>query len=186
VLLFMDETILTETPPLRKAWARRGEQALVPITGNRDKRVLYGALHIKTGSMLLYDALYWNQEEVQVFLLMICKLWRGRHIVLFLDRGSPHTAETTVDLAAELHIELRWLPTACPKLNPMDHLWRHLKNDVLPNEAISLDETVERTYDYFANLTPTEMLAKAGVLSEAFWLADTIQKTERRLQPNPQ
>jgi hypothetical protein len=50
----------------------------------------------------------------------------------------------------------------------------------------SLDETVERTYDYFAHLTPTERLAKAGVLSKAFWLADTIQKTERRLQPNPQ
>jgi hypothetical protein len=138
VLLLMDETILTETPPLWKAWARRGEQALVSITGNRDQRVLSGALHIKTGSMLLYDALYWNQEEVQVFLLMICKLWRGQHIVLFLDRGSPHTAETTVDLADELHIEVRWLPTACPKLNPMDHLWRHRKNDVLPNEAISL------------------------------------------------
>lgn len=177
----MDETILTETPPLRKAWARCGEQALVPITGNRDKRVMYGALQIKTGAMLLYDALHWNQEEFQVFLLMMQRLWRGWHIVLFLDRGSPHTADRTLDLADALHIELRWLPRACPKLNPMDHLWRHLKNDVLPNEAIPLDETVARTYAYFANLTPKEILTKAGVLAEKCWLADTIPNSKIRL-----
>ena len=41
-------TILTETPPLRACWAKTGEQAEVPITGNRSKRVVYGALNVGT------------------------------------------------------------------------------------------------------------------------------------------
>jgi hypothetical protein len=176
----MDETILTERPPLRKTWARRGEQALVPITGNRDKRMMYGALNIKTGSMLLCDAETCNQDEFQVFLLMISEMWQGWHIVLFLDQGSPHTADLSSDLADDLHIELRWLPKACPQLNPMDHLWRHLKNEVLPNEAIPMDEMVARSYEYFSHLRPKEILRKAGVLSPSFWLSNTIRKHKTR------
>ena len=39
-MLFMDETILTSTPPLRAKWARQGTQAVVPIIGDHKKRIL--------------------------------------------------------------------------------------------------------------------------------------------------
>jgi hypothetical protein len=41
-MLFMDETILTSTPPLRAKWVLQGTQALVPIIGDHKKRILYG------------------------------------------------------------------------------------------------------------------------------------------------
>ena len=50
-MLFSDATILTETPPLRASWSRVGQQAEVPITGSRDKRVVFGALTPKTGAV---------------------------------------------------------------------------------------------------------------------------------------
>jgi hypothetical protein len=53
VILAQDETILRLFPPLRCAWARRGEQARVPITGRNAQRVLYGAVNVKTGHRLL-------------------------------------------------------------------------------------------------------------------------------------
>ena len=134
VILFLDETILRETPPLRAVWARIGEQACVPITGNRNKRVLYGVLNVKTGTVLLHSANVWNQEEFQKVLRKIRRTWRGWHIVLFLDRGSPHKAKGSMSLASELGIEMRWLPVACPGLNPVDHLWCHVKQDVIANE----------------------------------------------------
>jgi hypothetical protein len=65
VILFLDETILTETPPLRAAWALEGEQAEIPITGNRDKRVLFGVLNPRSGAVLLHSAEAWNQGEFQ-------------------------------------------------------------------------------------------------------------------------
>src|SRR4029077_1150054 len=49
------------------------------------------------------------------------------NLVLFVDRGSPHTARRSRELAAELGVELRFLPTACPELNPVEGLWRHVK-----------------------------------------------------------
>jgi hypothetical protein len=49
----LDETLVTETPPLYSCYGRRGEQVQVPISGNRAKRVIHGALNIGTGAMLL-------------------------------------------------------------------------------------------------------------------------------------
>jgi DDE superfamily endonuclease len=92
VVLFTDATIITETPPLRARWARKGKPVAVPIIGNRNKRALYGALNIKTGAICLDQAQKWNQDSFQEHLRHLKAQWRGWHIVLFLDRGSPHTA----------------------------------------------------------------------------------------------
>jgi hypothetical protein len=53
VWLFEDETILRLFPVLRRAWSLRGEQAVVPITGNNAKRVLFGTLNPRTGHRIV-------------------------------------------------------------------------------------------------------------------------------------
>jgi len=172
VILFTDETIVTETPPLRACWSRVGEQATIPITGNRSKRVLYGTLNIGSGTWCLDTAERWNQEGFQVHLRHIRSLWRGWRIVLFLDRGSPHRATRSCQLAEALNIELRWLPTACPELNPVEGLWHFIKGFVLANEPTpDIDRSVQRAGDALATMTPTERLQLAGAMSENFWIS---------------
>src|SRR5205807_10222601 len=51
-ILAEDETDLRLFPPLRAGWARRGEEAPVPISGGNAKRVLFGALNIEAGGRL--------------------------------------------------------------------------------------------------------------------------------------
>ena len=94
-MLFSDATILTETPPLRACWSKVGHQAEVPITGNRDKRVVFGALNPATGAVLLDESAKWNQDAFQSHLRSIRARWRGWRLLLFVDRGSPHTAGAT-------------------------------------------------------------------------------------------
>ena len=48
-VLVEDETIVRLFPPLRQAWGMRGSQVCVPITGQNDRRVLYGAINVATG-----------------------------------------------------------------------------------------------------------------------------------------
>lgn len=168
----LDETIVTETPPLYSCYCRIGEQARVPITGNRAKRILHGALNIRSGDVVLLITEEWVQETHQAFLRMIRAHWRGWHIVVFEDRGSPHTAEASQELAADWGMELRFLPRATPELNAMDHLWRHVKGCALANrETRSIDESADQACRYILDLSPRERLQKAGVLSGNFWLA---------------
>jgi hypothetical protein len=86
--------------------------------------MLHGALIIKSGEVLLFVTDVWNHETHQLFLRMIRRHWRGWNLVLFEDRGSPHTAAASRRQAKALHIEVRFLPRAAPELNAMDHLWR--------------------------------------------------------------
>ena len=177
MILAIDLTIFTQIPPLRAMWAPIGEQACVPITGEHNKRImLTGVLNLKTGTYVQYFSESYTQETFQTILRHIRWRWRGWHIVLFLDRISAQRAKASRRLAGQLGIELRWLPTACPELNPVDHLWRHLKQDVLANEPLpNLDIVLKRAWTYLANLSPRERLRKAGVLSPHFWLADVLR-----------
>ena len=171
MVLFGDATILTETPPLRACRAPVGEQAEVPVTGSRDKAVLYGALNPATGALLLDGAERRDQQSFQAHLRNVRSAWRGWNIVLLLDRGSPHTAKASRGLARGLGVELRFLPTACPELNPVEGLWRHIKGRVLANEPTpELRASLERACDELLMMSSTERLRLAGVLSGNFWL----------------
>lgn len=167
----LDETIICETPPLYSCYGRRGQQVCVPITGNRTERILHGVINLASGAVLLLITNEWVQETHQYFLSMIRAHWRGWHIVLFEDRGSPHTAEDSLELAAALNLDVRFLPKATPELNAMDHLWRHVKGRSLADRTVRSIETAALTVcqDIFA-MPPLERLRKAGVCSGNFWL----------------
>lgn len=138
-------------------------------------RVLTGVLNIQTGDYLQHASTEYKQTDFQQVLHLMRAHWRGWHIVLFADKHPAHRAKRSRQLARQLGIEVRWLPTACPELNPVDHLWRHLKNDILANEPTpDMDATLKRAWDYLASLSPQQRLQKAGVLSEDFWLADIL------------
>lgn len=167
----LDEVILTETPPLYSCYGHRGQQVEVPITGDRHRRVLHGAINIASGDVALLISSEWTQQTHQIFLHLIRKQWRGWNIVLFEDRGSPHTAEESWLLALHLNIEIRLLPRATPELNAMDHLWRWVKGRGLANRpTLTIDDSADKACEYLFNLSPHERLRKAGILSGNFWL----------------
>jgi transposase len=171
IILMLDETIITEIPPLYQCYGRIGEQVCVPIIGTHARRVLHGVLNIGSGELLLLITEDWVQETHQAFLAMIRAHWRGWNIVLFEDRGSPHVAGKSRHLAQELRIELRFLPKATPELNAMDHLWRHVKGRALANwPTQSIEAAADGACQYLLEMTRQERLRKAGVRSGNFWL----------------
>jgi hypothetical protein len=129
----LDETILTEEPPLYCGYGYVGAQVRMPIPGSHDRCILPGAMNGSTGDVLLDVTAKWNQWTHQAYLSQLRSHGRGWHIVLFEDRASQHRSPRRVGLAARLGIEIRWLPKACPELNAMDHLWRHSKREILGN-----------------------------------------------------
>jgi transposase len=167
----LDETIITETPSLYACYGRIGTQVRVPITGNRAKRIRHGVLNVRSGELLWLITEQWLQETHQAFLRMSRAHWRGWHVVLFEDRGSPHTAAESRELARDLALELRFLPTATPELNAMDQLWRRVKGYTVANRATqTIEQSVELGCQYILALRPHERLHQAGIFSRNFWL----------------
>jgi transposase len=169
----LDETIVLETPPLSSCYARRGEQKSIPISGNHARRIVHGVINIRTGDIELLITKTWDYVTHQDFLQVIRSHWRGWRIVLFEDRGTPHTAEDSQDFAAQVDIQTRFLPRATPELNAMDQLWRQSKGPALADcPTAGIDNSAFALCDYIIGLSPHERWRKAGVLSGHFWLAD--------------
>jgi DDE superfamily endonuclease len=167
----LDETIVTETPPLYSCYGRIGEQVRVPITGNRSKRILHGAINVKSGDVALLITEEWVNETHQTFLAMVRSHWRGWNIVLFEDRASQHKSPESLAYAERLGIEVRLLPKATPELNAMDHLWRHTKQETVGSRATqTVDKSALDACQYIIDLSPHDRLRQAGVLSGDFWL----------------
>ena len=177
-LLVLDETTLRHLPPLRAAWALRGRQAQVRISGKNARRSLFGSVDLRTGRRVLLVSRHQRLADYQGFLR------RLRHGVgacgalwLLLDRHGSHCSPGSLRLAEQLGIRLFWLPRQHPKLNPVDHLWRGLKNDLAANRQFaSVDALASYAERWVRALTPNQTLRKAGLLARKCWL-EKLRKT---------
>ncbi|HYG35862.1 MAG TPA: integrase, partial [Clostridia bacterium] len=68
-------------------------------------------------------------------------------------------------------IHLLWLPKQWSELNPMDQLWKELKQDIVANrQYASIDEAVAQATAWLCRLTPRQVFEKAGLHSKSYWL----------------
>jgi transposase len=175
-VLFIDWTLGRLFPPWRAAWSRRGEQALVPITGQNAQRVLFGAINRHTGPRVVLIGKRAGGAEARAFFEELRRRYRqaGR-IWLLRDRASAHTNDKTLRLADELRIELVWLPKPWPEWNAMDQLWKELKRLIAANrQATNIDAWAQEAADWILTLSTQDALRKAGILSPNFWLRNIL------------
>jgi hypothetical protein len=175
VVLAEDETDLLLFPPLRAGWAPRGEPAKVLLSGWNARRVVFGAMNLRTGRRLFLARPKGRGADFQAFLAVVRSAYRGWHVALLLDENPAHTAKASVRAAAGM--TLLWLPKRSPELNPMDALWGQAKDVVSVNKQYAdVDEQVGRFLDYLGRMPNATALTTSGVHSETFWLRDALSK----------
>ncbi len=161
----LDEIIILETPPLYSCYSRCGEQKSIPISGSHARRIVHGVFNIGTGEIELLITKTWTHIPHQDFLQVIRRHGRGWQIVLFEDRGTPHTAEDSREYAASLDIQIRFLPRATPELNAMDHLWRHSKAPAVADcPTLSIDASALALCRYIIALSPAARFERPCII----------------------
>ena len=132
---------------------------------------MFGTINLATGHRLFLPRKRQRGEDCRAFLPVLRSPYRAWDVALLLDEDPSHTAQASQDLAAELGIELLWLPKRCPALNGRDHLGGHGQDHKGANwQYASIEEQVEDFIRYLQGLSNREALRQAGILSEDFWL----------------
>jgi transposase len=153
--LFEDETDLHLFPPLRAGWFKRGKPANVMISGWNAKRTVFGRIDVETGQRTFVVRTGICAPDFHETLRSIRQAYGDRKVALLLDKASSHTAHASTDLAAELDIELIWLPPRTTKINPMDRLWRWGKDNVCANwQRPDIDSQANMFVEYLLSLSP--------------------------------
>jgi transposase len=86
---------------------------------------VYGAVAPATGEHFFLELPYLNADMFQLFLEAFAQAFPNSLNILLLDNSGAHTAQR---LRWPANVCAVWLPPYCPELNPIERVWRDLKD----------------------------------------------------------
>ncbi len=128
-LLFGDESSFPQWGSLSYTWSKQGQQPVVRTSGCRRGYKVFGLIDYFTGRLFskghegkLNDVAY------QAFLLEVLQSTR-KHIILIQDGAPYHTSENMMAFFYQhrARITVYQLPTYSPDFNPIEGLWKKVK-----------------------------------------------------------
>jgi hypothetical protein len=122
-LFFADELDINLLPKVGYQWMPKGTQVEVLTPGTNEKRYLAGALDLTTGTI---THCVWYRKQTGLFLDLLETLDRTHpaplftHLTVVADNAKIHKAAKVQQwLAAHPRFEVLYLPTYCPRANPI-------------------------------------------------------------------
>lgn len=123
-LFFADELDISLLPKVGYQWMPKAEQVEVMTPGTNEKRYLAGALDLTTGTI---THCVWYRKQTGLFLDLLETLDRTHpaplfsHLTVVADNAKIHHAQKVQQwLAAHPRFEVLYLPTYCPRANPIE------------------------------------------------------------------
>lgn len=149
MILFGDEASFPQWGTLSYTWARRGQQPLVKTSGKRKAYKTFGLIDYFSGRFFhrsITDK--FHAETYQTFLLsvLVCST---QHIYLVQDGAKYHTSKA-MQLFFEQHAErltVCQLPSYSPDFNPIEYLWRKVKQLATHNKYFPQFEQLTASVD---------------------------------------
>ena len=175
VVVFMDEMGFTRWAEPASTWAEVGRDT-VPVaqrsgTNNQQWRII-GGLNAWTGQVDYLDGYIVGRAKVIAFYHHVAHAYAdAERIYVVQDNWSIHQHEEVVEAVQQLpQIEPVWLPTYAPWLNPIEKVWRWLRQDVLKlhrlaNDWPGLRQQVRIFLDQFAHGS-SQLLHYVGLCGE--------------------
>ena len=110
---------------MRRRITARGVQPLLPSAYRFESLYVYGAVEPLTGESFFLELPLLNTQGFQLFLDHFAATDPASFHVLLLDNGAFHKAQS---LRLPSNVTLVFLPPYSPELNPIERLWRDLKD----------------------------------------------------------
>jgi len=162
ILYFQDESNVSLSAFLGKTWAPCGKTPKAAVTGTRGGVSAVSAI---SGQGLLIFRLYDRRiasDEVIEFLSQMLRHHSRRHLVVVMDRATPHTSQKTqkyIDSQQRLHVF--YLPPYSPDWNPDEKVWNHLKcQELKSHQAKTKEELHSLTYSKLETMSNNTKLLR--------------------------
>ena len=97
---------------------------------------VYGAVAPATGERFFLELPYLKADTFQLFVDAFAQAFPDSVNILLLDNSGAHTAQR---IRWPENLRCVWLPPYCPELNPIERVWRDLKDDLAWQQFAHLD-----------------------------------------------
>jgi len=130
VLLFMDAAHFVWQLYLGVLWCLT--RIFIPAASGRTRVNVLGAYDpINNVLHKIVNREYINSSTIIELLERLRAVYFDKTITIVLDNARYQRCKVVMEKAAELHIELLFLPTYSPNLNLIERLWRFVKKECL-------------------------------------------------------
>jgi hypothetical protein len=132
VALFLDEFGYQRWPEVAPPWGR--EAAVAQRAGNTQQWRTIGALNALTGQVNYLDGYIVGRQQVIQFYSHLDRAYSKKVELIYViqDNWNIHTHPDVLTALEDYpRIKPLWLPTYAPWLNPIEKLWRWLRQDIL-------------------------------------------------------
>lgn len=136
-ILFDDECGIHLLPTIQAMWMLCGKQTRVPTPGTNQKKSIFGASDIRTGSFIYHIFDRKRSAQFIEFLKCIASRYPTGRIHIVLDNYSIHKSRAVQEwLAKHPRVKLYFLPSYKPQLDPAEKIWWLLKAVVTANSSM--------------------------------------------------
>jgi transposase len=151
----------------RRRLTARGVQPVGRVQHVFEWCYVYGAVAPATGERFFLELPHLNADMFQIFLDEFAQAFPDSLNLLLLDNSGAHTAQR---LHWPDNVRGVWLPPYCPELNPIERVWRDLKDAL----AWLHFPTLEAQQDYIATRLRAYEAATLQALTGYPYLVEAI------------
>jgi transposase len=170
-VFYGDEFSLYRQPSLGQVYAPCGYEPTAQLSHRSNTRQRYsGALDVVSGRVVWTQAGKMGVDGLRSFLEKLRSVYPDQGLCLIWDNWPVHRHPRVLGKAEALGIQILWLPTYAPWANPIEKLWRWLKQELLHHHRLAdqwddLKASATRFLDRFAAGSPS-LLRYVGLLPD--------------------
>ncbi len=139
-LWFQDEARFGRISDRRRCWAPLPKRPVVGRQVIREYIYALAAVRPLEGRLCSLVMPWVDAEVMSVFLAYVAEQQGPANGVMFLDGAGWHRAN---QLRVPDNLRLIFLPPYSPELNPVEHVWDHLRENYFGNQVFDSLEEVE-------------------------------------------
>lgn len=133
-LCFIDGVHPTHNVQLAYGWIKKGQRKEIPSNTGRSRINLSGMIDMVSHKILAREDKTLNSESTIAFFRKIEKAYPTKRTVhVFCDNARYYKNKEVKNFLETSKIELHFLPPYSPNLNPIERLWKWMKERVMYN-----------------------------------------------------
>ena len=164
-ICFADGVHPTHNTQLSYGWIRKGVRKEICSNTGRQRINLSGTLDIVEKKVYFQEDLMLNAESTIRFLEKIEQAYPSKkRIHLFLDNARYYKNQKVKAFLETSKIEAHYLPPYSPNLNPIERLWKWMKQRVLYNTYYEyFDDFKEAIFGFLESLARLDPQSELGL-----------------------
>jgi transposase len=163
-ICFMDGVHPTHNVQPAYGWIKKGERKEIPANTGRARINLSGVIDVIDHKLIVQEDEMLNAEATISFLSKIEAAYPKKNkIHLFCDNARYYRNKAVTEYLKTSKIQLHFLPPYSPNLNPIERLWKWMKERVIYNTYYpDFEDFKSAVFGFFALLSTLAAESKLG------------------------